>query len=246
MAFPVTGHSQTLTLFHGSKAGTVFLRCQHFFGQYLHKSSSSTICLLSRSLLQRLAAKTEAFFLFFFWTEVDISWEHSLMFQWTSVWCLKQSITLYTKSAKNNQPYHFTNFNTQQVKYYQVKTQVLNMTDSRNPMCVQFHNLWGRLMAGISLFGKGSPLLQFLLDCRFCISHSLGVSLARIPAHTSITYLLFTFPTSHLLLSLCFFLFCPRCQYVRIHCCYVLWFFSMAQSKCVFQFELTFFHSLTN
>lgn len=52
------------------------------------------------------------------------------------------------------------------------------MTDIHNPMRVQFHNLWGRHTAGISLFGKWSPLLHFLL-----VSHSLGVSLTRIPIH---------------------------------------------------------------
>lgn len=139
----------------------------------------------------------------------DFSWEHIFMFQEMRVWCLEQSVTLCTKSAKNNQPYHFTNINTQQVKYYQVKTQVLNMTR------VQFHNLWGRLMAGISLFGKLS-VLHFLLDCQFYFSHSFSVSLTRIPVQPSIAFPLFTFTTSYLLLSLCFFLFCPLCQCLRI------------------------------
>lgn len=69
-----------------------------------------------------------------------------------------------TRSAKKNQPYHFTVINTQPLKYYRVKTQVLNMTDIHNPMCIQFHNLWGRHTAGISLFWQmitGFPFLAW-------------------------------------------------------------------------------------
>lgn len=100
-------------------------------------------------------------------------------------------------------------------------------------------------MAGISLFGKWS-VLHFLLDCQFYVSHSLGVSLTRIPVQPSITFPLFTFTTSHLLLSLCFFLFCPLCQCVRIlflllcgsstcHNLNVFFSFKFCQDKLFFQ-----------
>lgn len=97
----------------------LYLYCQHFFfGQCLHKSSSSTICLLPRSL----ESGREQWDIFHVArSQLGPQYNASLL-HWLHVSGVSgQCFALYTKSAKNNHPYHFTYINTQPVKYYQVK-----------------------------------------------------------------------------------------------------------------------------
>lgn len=97
----------------------LYLYCQHFFfGQCLHKSSSSTICLLPRSL----ESGREQWDIFHVArSQLGLQYNASLL-HWLHVSGVSgQCFALYTKSAKNNHPYHFTYINTQPVKYYQVK-----------------------------------------------------------------------------------------------------------------------------
>lgn len=63
MAFPVTGHLQTLLLFSIGVKHRLFFYRQHFLKKHNtpHKSWGSTICLLSRSLVKALAVKAIAF-----------------------------------------------------------------------------------------------------------------------------------------------------------------------------------------
>lgn len=141
-------------------------------------------------------------------------------------------MTLCRSSAKNNQPYHFTSINTQW-NIIKLKTQVSDMTDIHNPSWVQFHNLWGRHMAGISLFVKWSPLLHVLLDFQFHISHTLGVSLT----HISIHHYFPLSPLTFLILSLGFVffssLFPPLCQHPLHPLSAAVWLVIMSRSNCV-------------
>lgn len=110
----------TYTVFGGGGGapGAVSLLSALFFGQCLHKSSSSTICLLPRSL----ESGREQWDIFHVArSQVGPQYNASLL-HWLHVSGVSgQCFALYTKSAKNNHPYHFTYINTQPVKYYQVK-----------------------------------------------------------------------------------------------------------------------------
>lgn len=189
MAFPVTGHLHSVW----GRGGTwgCISTVSTFFWQCLHKSSSSTICLLPRSL----ESGREQWDIFHVArSQLGPQYYNASLLHWLHVSGVSgQCFALYTKSAKNNHPYHFTYINTQPVKYYQVKHTGAEYDQIRR---VQFHNLWGRHTAGIRLFGKWSPLLHFLLDFQFYIAHSLGVSLTRTPIHHFSPFHLYHFSSS--------------------------------------------------
>lgn len=91
------------------------------------------------------------------------------------------------------------------MKYYQVNTQVLNVTDIHNPVCVQFHNLWGRHAGGIKCLWQIITLTLFLawfsisyFSLSWCLFNTYPYPSLFFPVNCTIT---------HLLQSLCLSLF---------------------------------------